>query len=152
VPPAERVAVFDNDGTLWAEQPIYFQFAFAMERIGQMVAKDPALREKPAFAAIADRDQAAMAKLSEKDLMEAVFAVQVGLTTSRVSGGRQGLARPGAPSPFPHALHRFDLQAAAGVAGLSARRRGSRPTSSPAVRCSSCGCSPSKPTACRPNR
>jgi phosphoglycolate phosphatase-like HAD superfamily hydrolase len=82
VPPAERVAVFDNDGTLWAEQPIYFQFAFAMERIGQMVAKDPALREKPAFAAIADRDQAAMAKLGEKDLMEAVLAVQVGLTTS----------------------------------------------------------------------
>jgi phosphoserine phosphatase len=82
VPPAERIAVFDNDGTLWAEQPIYFQFAFAMERIGQMVAKDPALREKPAFAAIADRDQAAMAKLSEKDLMEAVLAVQVGLTTS----------------------------------------------------------------------
>lgn len=82
VPPAERVAVFDNDGTLWAEQPIYFQFAFAMERIGQMVAKNPALRQKPAFAAIADRDQAAMAKLSEKDLIEAVFAVQVGLTTS----------------------------------------------------------------------
>ncbi len=80
VPPPERIAVFDNDGTLWAEQPIYFQFAFAMERIGQMVAKDPSLREKPAFAAIADRDQAAMAKLSEKDLMEAVFAVQVGLT------------------------------------------------------------------------
>ncbi|MBO9559730.1 MAG: haloacid dehalogenase-like hydrolase [Caulobacter sp.] len=81
VPPAERIAVFDNDGTLWAEQPIYFQFAFAMERIGQMVAKDPSLRQKPAFAAIADRDQAAMAKLSEKDLVEAVFAVQIGLTT-----------------------------------------------------------------------
>jgi phosphoglycolate phosphatase-like HAD superfamily hydrolase len=81
VPPPERIAVFDNDGTLWAEQPIYFQFAFAMERVGQMVAKDPSLREKPAFAAIADRDQAAMAKLSEKDLVEAVFAVQVGLTT-----------------------------------------------------------------------
>ncbi|WP_165187108.1 HAD family hydrolase [Caulobacter soli] len=82
VPPPERIAVFDNDGTLWAEQPIYFQFAFAMERIGQMVAKDPTLRQKPAFGAIADRDQAAMAKLSEKDLIEAVFAVQVGLTTA----------------------------------------------------------------------
>jgi phosphoglycolate phosphatase-like HAD superfamily hydrolase len=82
VPPAERVAVFDNDGTLWAEQPIYFQFAFAMDRIAHMTAKNPALREKPAFAAIADRDQAAMARLSEKDLIEAVFAVQVGLTTA----------------------------------------------------------------------
>ncbi len=83
VPPPERIAVFDNDGTLWAEQPIYFQFAFAMERIGQMVAKDPSLRQKPAFAAIADHDQAAMANLSEKELMEAVFAVQVGLTTQQ---------------------------------------------------------------------
>jgi phosphoglycolate phosphatase-like HAD superfamily hydrolase len=83
VPPAERIAVFDNDGTLWAEQPIYFQFAFAMERIGQMTAKDPSLRQKPAFAAIAYRDQAAMAKLSEKDLMEAVLAIQVGLTTAQ---------------------------------------------------------------------
>jgi phosphoserine phosphatase len=81
VPTPERIAVFDNDGTLWAEQPIYFQFAFALERVGQMVAKDPTLRQKPAFAAIADRDQAAMAKLSEKDLLEAAFATQVGLTT-----------------------------------------------------------------------
>lgn len=80
VPPPERIAVFDNDGTLWAEQPIYFQFAFALERIGQMVAKDPSLRAKPAFAAIADHDQAAMAKLSEKDLLEAAFATQAGLT------------------------------------------------------------------------
>ena len=81
VPPAERIAVFDNDGTLWAEQPIYFQFAFALERISDLAAKNPSLRQNPAIAAIADRDQAAIVKLSEKDLFEAVLAAQAGLTT-----------------------------------------------------------------------
>ncbi|MBO9709533.1 MAG: haloacid dehalogenase-like hydrolase [Caulobacter sp.] len=82
VPPSERIAVFDNDGTLWAEQPIYFQFAFAMERAGEMVARDPSLRQKPAFAAIADKDHAAIARLDEKDLMEVALATEAGLTTT----------------------------------------------------------------------
>ena len=80
VPVPERIAVFDNDGTLWAEQPIYFQVVFVLDRIGEMVAKDPSLRQKPAFAAMADKDMAAIGKLSEKDLIEAAFATQVGLT------------------------------------------------------------------------
>ena len=80
VPPEERVAVFDNDGTLWAEQPIYFQFAFAMDRAATLVAQDPGLRAKPAFRAIADKDQAAIAKLGEKDLMEVALATEAGLT------------------------------------------------------------------------
>jgi phosphoglycolate phosphatase-like HAD superfamily hydrolase len=80
VPPPERIAVFDNDGTLWAEQPIYFQLVFAMERVGSLAAKDPTLRQKPAFAAIADRDHAAIAQLNERDLMEVVLASQAGLT------------------------------------------------------------------------
>jgi hypothetical protein len=120
VPPAERIAVFDNDGTLWAEQPIYFQFAFAMERIGQMVAKDPTLREKPAFAAIADRDQAAMAKLNEKELMEAVLAVQAGLTTSEYQAVAKAWLDQARHPRSSHALYGPDLQAAVGAAGLSA--------------------------------
>ena len=80
VPVPERVAVFDNDGTLWAEQPLYFQIVFVLDRIGQMVAKDPSLRQKPAFAAMADKDMTAIAKLGEKDLMEAAFATEAGLT------------------------------------------------------------------------
>jgi phosphoglycolate phosphatase-like HAD superfamily hydrolase len=80
VPPPERIAVFDNDGTLWAEQPLYFQFAFAFERIGALVAQDPSLRAKPAFAAIADRDVAAISKLGDKDLLEAAMATAAGLT------------------------------------------------------------------------
>src|SRR5687767_14360747 len=41
VPPAERLAVFDNDGTLWAEQPIYIQFAFALDRVKALAPQHP---------------------------------------------------------------------------------------------------------------
>jgi phosphoglycolate phosphatase-like HAD superfamily hydrolase len=80
VPAEERIAVFDNDGTLWSEQPIYNQLVFALDRAKQMVAKDPSLTATPAFAAAASGDRAALAKLGEKDLMELAFAGQAGLT------------------------------------------------------------------------
>ena len=80
VPPEERIAVFDNDGTLWAEQSLYFQFTFAFDRIGELVKQNPALGQKPAFRAMADKDLAAIARLSEEDLMEAAVATQAGLT------------------------------------------------------------------------
>lgn len=80
VPPPERIAVFDNDGTLWIEQPIYTQFVFAIDRVGELVAKDPTLREKPAFRAAADKDITALARLDEKSMMELAVATQAGLT------------------------------------------------------------------------
>lgn len=80
VPPAERIAVFDNDGTLWIEQPIYTQFVFAIDRVGELVAKDPTLRDKPAFRAAADKDITALARLDEKAMMELALATQAGLT------------------------------------------------------------------------
>ena len=81
VPPEERVAVFDNDGTLWAEQPLYFQFTFAFDRIGELVKQNPALGQNAALRAIADKDMPAIARLSEKELMAAVSATEAGLTT-----------------------------------------------------------------------
>src|SRR5262245_6806051 len=45
--PAERIAVFDNDGTLWSEQPIYFQFAFALDQVRAMAPQHPEWKEKP---------------------------------------------------------------------------------------------------------
>lgn len=77
----ERVAVFDNDGTLWLEQPLYTQFLFVIDRIGEMVRSNPSLREKSTFRAMADKDMAAIAKLTDKDLMEAAFATQAGLSS-----------------------------------------------------------------------
>ena len=80
VPPAERIAVFDNDGTLWTEQPIYVQFAFAIDRAADMVAKDPSLLSRPAFAAAAAHDMAALAKLGDAGIMELAVAGEAGMT------------------------------------------------------------------------
>jgi hypothetical protein len=56
VPPAERVAVFDNDGTLWSEKPIPIQLDFTLSRMAELAARDPSLREKQPYKAAAERD------------------------------------------------------------------------------------------------
>ncbi len=63
VAPAARVAVFDNDGTLWTEQPVYFQAFFAMDTVKAMAAKDPALASNPAIAAAAKGDLKALGEV-----------------------------------------------------------------------------------------
>lgn len=85
VPPAGRVAVFDNDGTLWAEQPLYFELAFALDQARAMAAKDPALLAKPAFKAAASGDMARLAALSQKDVVELMAATHAGMTTDEFS-------------------------------------------------------------------
>jgi phosphoserine phosphatase len=81
VAPAERIAVFDNDGTLWSEQPMYFQLAFAIDRARAMVAKNPALASRPAFKAAAAGDIKALAATGEKGLLELVALTHAGNTT-----------------------------------------------------------------------
>ncbi len=80
VAPAERIAVFDNDGTLWSEQPMYFQLAFAIDRARAMVAKNPALASRPAFKAAAAGDMKALAATGEKGLLELVALTHAGNT------------------------------------------------------------------------
>ena len=60
VPPAERVAVFDNDGTLWCEKPMPIELGFILQRLAAMAEKDPALRDDPAreFDYVAGAEQA----------------------------------------------------------------------------------------------
>ena len=58
---AERIATIDNDGTLWCEQPAYFQAFFVFDRVRHLAAKDPGLKEKQPYRAILENDQAAMA-------------------------------------------------------------------------------------------
>src|SRR5205823_2768689 len=60
VPPRERIATFDNDGTLWAEQPIYFQFAFAIDRVRAQAAANPQWRETEPFKSVIAGDLAAV--------------------------------------------------------------------------------------------
>jgi len=63
VKPAERIATFDHDGTLWAEQPMYFQIMFAMDRVRAMAPKHPDWKTKQPFKAVLDRDIKALAAL-----------------------------------------------------------------------------------------
>jgi phosphoserine phosphatase len=71
VPPAERIATFDNDGTLWAEKPVYVQVKFAMDRVKEMSKTDKSLRQKQPFKAIIENDAEYLSKLGSHDLMEA---------------------------------------------------------------------------------
>jgi hypothetical protein len=81
VAPADRIAVFDNDGTLWSEQPMYFQLAFAIDRAKAMVARDPALAKRAPLRAAAAGDIKALAATGEKGLAELIAVTHAGMTT-----------------------------------------------------------------------
>ena len=63
IDPADRVAVFDNDGTLWCEKPAYPQLAFFLHELGAAVTANPALADRAEYAALLRRDDAAVAAL-----------------------------------------------------------------------------------------
>ena len=58
VPPLDRIAVFDNDGTLWSEKPLYFQVAFALDRVKVLAPQHPEWQEQEPFRAVLDGDMA----------------------------------------------------------------------------------------------
>jgi phosphoglycolate phosphatase-like HAD superfamily hydrolase len=80
VPDADRIAVFDNDGTLWGEQPVYFQFFFALDRAKELAAADPAWASTPALQAAAAGDIKGVLAGGEAALVEVVTATHSGLT------------------------------------------------------------------------
>ncbi len=80
VPPAERVAVFDNDGTLWSEQPLYFQLMFALDRARELAAGDPSWAATPVLEAAAAGDVGALAAGGREALLELVGATHSGMT------------------------------------------------------------------------
>lgn len=81
VPPAERIAVFDNDGTLWCEQPMYVQLAFALDRVKALADRRPEWKEKQPFKAVLENDAKALAATGEHGLLELVMATHAELTT-----------------------------------------------------------------------
>jgi phosphoglycolate phosphatase-like HAD superfamily hydrolase len=81
VPPAERIAVFDNDGTLWAEQPIYFQFAFALDQVKAMAPRHPEWRETQPFKAAIEGDTKTLASLGSKGALQIMTVSHSGMTT-----------------------------------------------------------------------
>ncbi|WP_341679228.1 HAD family hydrolase [Niveibacterium sp. SC-1] len=81
VAPSERIAVFDNDGTLWAEQPMYFQLAFALDRVRAMAKDHPEWKGKQPFDAAIKGDMKALAASGEKGIAALVAASHAGMST-----------------------------------------------------------------------
>ena len=82
VTPAERIAVFDNDGTLWAEQPFYFQIAFALDRVKALAEQHPEWKEKPPFKTVLDGDLKSLLAGDGSELLEIFAGVHGGMTTA----------------------------------------------------------------------
>jgi phosphoglycolate phosphatase-like HAD superfamily hydrolase len=81
VPPADRIAVFDNDGCLWSEQPAYFQLLFAIDRVKALAPKHPEWKTKQPFKAVLEGDMKALSASGEKGLAELVMATHANLTS-----------------------------------------------------------------------
>src|SRR5262249_39379742 len=79
VPPEERIACFDQDGTLWVEQPIYTQVVYCLDRVPAVLAQKPGLKSREPFKTILSGNREAIAKLSLHDLEEVLVATLTGM-------------------------------------------------------------------------
>jgi phosphoglycolate phosphatase-like HAD superfamily hydrolase len=77
----ERIAVFDNDGTLWAEQPMYFQVMFALDQVKALAPQHPEWKEQEPFASVLKGDVTAALSGGEVALAKLVFGTHAGITT-----------------------------------------------------------------------
>jgi phosphoglycolate phosphatase-like HAD superfamily hydrolase len=80
-PVAARIATFDNDGTLWSEQPMYVQLAFALDRVRVLAAERPEWKTTQPFKAVLDNDVEALAAAGTKGLVELIMATHTGMTS-----------------------------------------------------------------------
>lgn len=83
--PADRIAVFDNDGTLWSEQPYYFQLQFALDRVKAMANDHPEWKTNPLIQAVLADDLNTVLSFGEKGLVELVMTTHAGMTTDEFS-------------------------------------------------------------------
>jgi phosphoglycolate phosphatase-like HAD superfamily hydrolase len=80
VPPEQRIATFDQDGTLWVEHPIYTQVVYCLDRVPAVVKEKPELKDKEPFKTVLSGDREAIAKLPLKDLEELLVATLTGMS------------------------------------------------------------------------
>jgi phosphoglycolate phosphatase-like HAD superfamily hydrolase len=81
VAPADRVATFDNDGTLWVEHPLYTQAMFALERVAALAPEHPEWKDQEPFKSVLAGDREAMAKFTEGDWAKIIAATHAGMST-----------------------------------------------------------------------
>jgi hypothetical protein len=82
VPAEQRIATFDNDGTLWVEQPMYVQLAFIMDRVKQLALEHPEWQTSQPFKGVLDGDMKAVAASGEKGLMQLMVATHSGMSVA----------------------------------------------------------------------
>ena len=151
VPPESRIAVFDNDGTLWSEQPLYTQLAFALDRVKALAPEHPEWRTTQPFQAVLENDRDALGAAGVKGLPELVVATHAGMTSAEFDRTARDW--------FTTARHPRFNRPYADLAYLPMvellgylRANGSRPTSSPAAASSSCAPFQSRSKGSRPSK
>lgn len=105
VPPSQRIATFDNDGTLWIEQPIYVQFAYALDRVKALASQHPEWKDMQPFKAVLEGDMASLAAAGEKGAVVIVAATHAGMTPEEF---RQGVKEWLATAKHPRFGRRYD--------------------------------------------
>jgi len=114
VPPADRIAVFDNDGTLWCEQPQQVQFFFGHDRLMALAKQNPSLGQRQPFKAFLENDRQTVHVLGKKGLFEVAAAVHAGMTEEAFDKlARDWLATARHPSlgtPFPELHYRPQIE------------------------------------------
>ena len=90
VPVPERIATFDNDGTLWSERPAPFQLVFAFDQVKAMAAKHPEWKTREPFSSVLKGDVAGVAAAGEKGLLAVMAATHAGMTTDEFTESVQG--------------------------------------------------------------
>jgi len=83
VPVEERIATFDNDGTLWNEQPMYVELAFSLDQVGKMAPKHPEWKTAQPFAAVLNHDMKTVAASGEEGMMKIFVATHTGMTEAQ---------------------------------------------------------------------
>jgi phosphoserine phosphatase len=114
VRPAERIATFDNDGTLWCEQPLQPQVFFLIDRVKELAAKDRSIRERQPFKALLENDQHTLHTLGKQGLLELAFATHAGMSEEEFDEiARRWLATAKHPKfgrPFTHLTYRPQIE------------------------------------------
>lgn len=80
VPPEDRIATFDNDGTLWAEKPTYVQVLFLFQRIREMATDHPEWKQTQPYKAVLEKDYATLGTLDEHDVLKLALTTHAGMT------------------------------------------------------------------------
>ena len=109
VPVSQRIATFDNDGTLWSEQPMYFQVLFVLDRVRAMAADHPDWKARQPFKAALDGDMKALAAAGERGIVQLIMATHTGMTVDEFAATVREWTDDGATPHDEAPVHADDL-------------------------------------------